>query len=129
MIYRKYPLSELHPIRPVVEDEWRLTDIERSVRVFGFFVPLIITSDKKIIDGNKRWYALFKKYGYTWRVATVSCDIPEEKIWSAHIVINASRIVSIDPAEQLLKVTSETMRWRILSQLQFSVPVEPQEKK
>jgi len=80
MIYRKYPLSELHPIKPVVEDEWRLTEIERSVRIFGFFVPLIITSDKKIIDGNKRWYALFKKYGYTWRVATVACDIPEEKI-------------------------------------------------
>ncbi len=127
MICHKYPLSELQPIKTVFENELPLAGIEHSVREFGFCAPLVITPGKKIVDGNSRWHVLTRIYGPKWFVPTISCDIPENRIWQAHMLINNPAVIPAYPVENLLKTVSETMKWRLLSKLPLSVVMELKE--
>ena len=124
MILTNHTISKLNPIRPPVEEDARLAGIEHSIRTLGFIVPLIITMDKWIIDGNRRWYVLQKIYGPRWQVKTIMCDVPEEIIWTVYTAINACPIVPVDPAKCMITAASETVKWQILSQLDFAVSVQ-----
>ncbi len=124
MILSNQIISKLYPIRPPVEEDARLAGIEHSIRTLGLIVPLVITLDRKIIDGNRRWYVLQKIYGPGWRVKTIMCDVPEDRIWTVHTAINACPIVPVDPAKSMITAASETVKWQILSQLDFAVSVQ-----
>ena len=124
-MYSSYPLSELVPLKPVVQEDMIYGGILHSLETFGLVSPLIITQDKKIIDGNKRWHVLQKKYGYEWHVETFMCRIPEENIWPAHMVLNAYPIKPADPAKEILRTVSESIKWQILSHLELPVSMQP----
>ena len=124
MILSSPSIAKLYPIKPPVEEEARLAGIEHSIRTLGLIVPLIINEDRKIIDGNRRWYVLRKMYGNNWQVKAIMCDVPEEKVWTVHTAINACPLVPIDPAKCMITAASETVKWQILSQLDFAVSMQ-----
>ena len=127
MVFQKYSLSELHPIKAVIENELLLAGIEHSVKKFGFCVPLVITPDKKIVDGNSRWHVLTRIFDPKWSVLVVLLDIPESKIWQVHTLLNSPAVIPSDPVENLIKTASQTMKWKMLSKLNLSVTMGTRE--
>ncbi len=127
-MYTSYPLSELAPIKPVVPEDMIYGSIVHSLETYGLISPLIITQDKKIVDGNKRWHILLQKHSYDWRVDTFMCRLPDDKIWTAHMVLNSYAMLPADPAKEILRTVSESMKWEILSQLKLPVSIQTAEK-
>ncbi len=123
MTLNNHPISKLCPIKPIIDEDARLEGIEHSIRTLGLLVPLIITMDRKIIDGNRRWYVLMKMYGYEWSVKTITLDVSEEKVWPVHMALNAWPMTPVDPARNMITAASETVKWQILSQLDYKVTV------